>query len=134
MKRNKLLVPAYSIRRLAIGKLRETLSALQEMSDAGGVTPQVYDTYVAVAKEVERRGLKATAKPETLVARGAVYVMRVGDIREKIADLLQEEQTEVVRNTVSLLSSELGRRAMLAKRTYKQRRSAANAFMEGTRA
>ena len=130
MPRSKLLTPAYTIRRLGIEKLREALTAMQEKSDAGDRRPEVYNTFVAITNEIERRGTKAQ-KPASLISKGASKLMRIGDIRAKIAELRQLEQTEEVRNTILILSEETGRRSMLAKRTYDRRKGEAQAFMEG---
>lgn len=130
MPRVKLMIPPNAIRRLGIAKLRETLATLQKMSDLGEVVgPEVYNTYVAIAKEIERRGTKAQ-KPASLISKGASKLMKIGDIRAKIAELRQLEQTEEVRNTIVILSEETGRRSMLAKRTYDRRKGEAQAFME----
>ena len=127
---SKLLTPAYTIRRLGIERLRTQLIELQAMSDAGDRRPEVYSTHVAITNEVERRGTRAT-KPLSMISKGASKILRVSDIRVKIAELRQLEQTEEVRNTILILSEETGRRSMLAKRTYDRRKGEAQAFMEG---
>lgn len=134
MTKASLLISRTSIRSVGVGELRAKLDELQRMSDEGDRRQVVYDTYIAISTEIERRKLKANAKPDTLISRGAIYLMKAGDIREKIKELLQREQTDVVRNTVVALSEELGRRSELAKRTYARRKGEAKQFMEGASA
>lgn len=126
---HKLLMSPTAIRRARVDLLRQKLSELQHLSDTGDRRPSVYATFVAITNEVERRGSKANAKPPALISRGASKLMRIADIRAKLAELLSiANPTEAERNTILFLSEETGRRSSLAKKTYWRRRSEAEAF------
>ena len=129
----KLLMNRTAIRRVAVGTLRNYLDVLQEMSDKGDRRPEVYDTFVEITNELERRKSRRNAPPPTIITRTVVRKMKVQDLREKYMELLRIVEPDVeTANTVRLLAKEIDRRHTHYQDTYWRRKAKQLREMEVT--
>lgn len=124
MSKPKLLMNRTAIRRVAMGTLRNYLDTLQAMSDKGDTRPEVYDTFVAITNEIERRKLRRELPAPTIITRTVVRKMKVHDLRSKYMELLRIENPDVeTANTVRLLAKEIDRRHTHYQDTYWKRKA-----------
>ena len=121
----KLLMKRSEIRRAAVATLREKLAELQAISDRQEGRQEVYDTYVVISDEIERRKAAPGYVP-LLVMRSSVYRMGNGELRERIAELEAcvppPDGMDAWRNTIALMRHELDRRKRHDKTWYWKRK------------
>lgn len=124
----RLLRKPSDIRAASAQTLRDWLADLQRRSDAGDQREEVYNTFVSVSNELERRKLRLRGRPELLIPRSALYVMPVAQVRERFAYLqLLPARSELQENTLQALQAELERRMRIAKKVYARRKAAKSA-------
>ena len=112
------------VRAAHVSVLRSWLDELQAMSDAGDRRPEVYNTFVAVTTEIERRRLRTREKPLLQFPRSLLYTMKAQELARRLAEAEQViVQTEIERATVEAMRAEQERRRRLDKANYQRRKA-----------
>jgi len=128
MAKPKLITTRMSIRRSNADRLRDYLGELQAQRDAGDMRQELYDTYIYVLNELDRRGAHSVRPhPKTLIKLSTVYRMRIGKLRDMIAELRAYPMPldDVQAATLDMLLREDQRRKDHARYIYQKRKKEA---------